>query len=139
MTILGLMLAMCMQVTNNPPASCNWNGIIAAGGTTGKPVSCVGQLTKDEKKMCDKEQAHPTKCECMKCSQIHSCGINPDNQESQEPMDAPAVQTDFRLGWACTEDERCIDGLIPHWSCSDKRRVLLTDESGRRHCILFGN
>ncbi len=24
------------------------------------------------------------------------------------------------------------------WTCTDKRRVLLTDESGKRHCILFG-
>ena len=55
MTILGLILAMCMQVTSNPPVSCNWNGIIAAGGGIGRLVSCLDQLTKDEKKVCDKE------------------------------------------------------------------------------------
>lgn len=138
MSILGLVLAMCMQVTSNPSVSCNWNGIIAGGGATGKLVSCRGHLTKDEKKSCDKEYGHPSVCECMKGSRrtIHSCDINPDRQE---PMDVPAVQGSFYFGWSCTEDERCIDGLIPHWTCSDKRRVLLTDESGKRHCILFGN
>jgi len=27
---------------------------------------------------------------------------------------------------------------VEHWTCDDKRRVLLTSEDGKHHCILFG-
>ncbi len=48
----------------------------------------------------------------------------------------------------CAEGDPCLKGQewydaqcrkkLSRWTCSDKRRVLLTDESGKRHCILFG-
>jgi hypothetical protein len=46
-----------------------------------------------------------------------------------EPMDAPALQE---------VNGSYIDAAIEvHWSCADKRRVLLTSEDGKKHCILF--
>ncbi len=61
-------------------------------------------------------------------------------------LDVPAVQEDYikthkggvltDCGFAyCTAAE---DVHGQRWTCADRRRVLLTDESGKRHCVLFG-
>lgn len=61
-----------------------------------------------------------------------------------EPMDVPATtrkQVEHHAGdsWgcgmlACTTDK---DIYIDVPTCADKRRVLLTSEDGKKHCVLF--
>lgn len=85
-----------------------------------------------------------------------------------EPLDVPAVQEPVESecfagdvggarGWICNNNGRVpknsrtpsymtFDGGSETikgeggylWTCSDKRRVLLTGEDGTRHCVLFG-
>jgi hypothetical protein len=65
-----------------------------------------------------------------------------------EPMDVPAIQVEKIVGLVklcpptrnfCTDSDRDIwherFGLV--WTCADKSRILLTDESGRKHCVRF--
>lgn len=55
---------------------------------------------------------------------------------SAEPLDVPAVQEDTKVLHPDTDG--CYDCFTTmRWTCSDRRRVLLTDESGKRHCVLF--
>ena len=63
-------------------------------------------------------------------------------------MDVPAVKgsTGIPIKLPCTiypsnqiyvshDQDRC--EFEKEWSCADKRRVLLTGEDGKKHCILF--
>ena len=54
-----------------------------------------------------------------------------------EPMDVPAeyvCKANIKPSEICP----ATDGLDPYVpTCADKRRVLLTSEDGRKHCILF--
>ena len=67
-----------------------------------------------------------------------------------EPMDVPAIQvwTKAECGTpgamippGCPEGQMCMTNLYAcqrvQFTCRDKSRVLLTDESGKKHCIRF--
>lgn len=58
-------------------------------------------------------------------------------QCSVEPVDVPAVQVGTRLGNDCGPDVMCFEHQIPVYSCTDKSRVLLSSEDGKKHCIKF--
>ncbi len=59
-------------------------------------------------------------------------------------IDVPAVQELHKEPNVWSEANCEYNNVCPvrydavrRWTCSDRRRVLLTDESGKRHCILF--
>lgn len=52
-----------------------------------------------------------------------------DSVATPEPMDVPAIERKQQLGGSNMYKSR--------WTCSDKRRVLLTAENGDKHCVLF--
>ena len=71
-----------------------------------------------------------------------------EGERAPEPMDVPAIQVpaDSELEnmggdiFGCSNGGRlnlghCAGGHT--YSCADKSRVLLTDESGKKHCIKF--
>jgi hypothetical protein len=55
-----------------------------------------------------------------------------------DPMDVPAVKMSHPAGTICRHGD-CVVVEAPYetWTCTDKRRVLLTSEDGDKHCILF--
>lgn len=60
------------------------------------------------------------------------------NFSSVEPFDVPAVHRDGEWDYCNPENvgtKNCFSP--PHWTCKDKRRVLLTAENGERHCVLL--
>ena len=69
------------------------------------------------------------------------------NAAKPEPMDVPAVKKDiihrFDKDGMCNTGEFLVNHKDGIWcekqdaTCTDKRRVLLTDEGGGKHCILF--
>lgn len=63
-----------------------------------------------------------------------------------EVMDVPAVKEDIErpdvTAYRCgiLGGAMCLpiqEGPPYRWTCADKHRILLTDESGEKHCILF--
>ena len=105
---------------------------------------------------------------CVDIYEDNFNGYWPCSKSAAEPLDVPAVQETvkskcwpayhgYSAVWDCENGARppkdtsppsmvstgegveTIDGVGgKRWTCSGKRRVLLTDESGKRHCILFG-
>jgi hypothetical protein len=68
---------------------------------------------------------------------------------NSEPQDVPAIQqTDVQpdLCTTCSGPGICTTvacefpakHAVTSWSCAEKSRVLLTDESGGKHCVKFG-
>jgi hypothetical protein len=74
------------------------------------------------------------------------------HEVKSEPMDVPAVESDSERIVLCSSSDTAgcsLQGFggdavglaraekVKHYSCSDKRRVLLTSEDGQKHCVLF--
>jgi hypothetical protein len=55
-----------------------------------------------------------------------------------EPIDIDAVDDSPLILFMCN-GPTCINNHTPppHWTCADKSRILLTDESGGKHCLKF--
>ena len=73
----------------------------------------------------------------------HSCGAYPC--EDVIPTDVPAKSLPATK--ACAkystiqyDGNQCDEYVdVPHWTCEDKRRTLLTSEDGMKHCVRFPN
>lgn len=90
--------------------------------------------------------------EQKKCLQGMDSSYGKRITQKGEHMDVPAIQvTEHKLthrkgescptnssfgGTYCAYPEDVWED-VPHWTCADKSRVLLTDESGHKHCIRF--
>jgi hypothetical protein len=52
-------------------------------------------------------------------------------------VDVPAIQVTDGLSPMGADGRGRINVPLPRWTCADKQRILLTDESGGRHCVKF--
>lgn len=157
----------CWKVENSPSAICKqdgkfylnpyvhcgektcWTGDKDSGG--GAPISALRKRLDNKPAYGGEEdqQQYTVVTSGVICEGCSSYGHGiPIEGQKPEPMDVPAIRGNADViiladGPAkiqvCDRGE-CRDHLPPQkqvWTCSDKSRILLTDESGGKHCVKF--